>query len=127
MYSIQSDTVYDPFAGTCTTAEAAIISNRNSISVDIDNSLLEESMNRILSAKDKMNDKIDKRLNEHMGMLRNHSTRYKNKYYGFPVVTKEEENIFIPKVSNISRTENCLYAEYSDKAKLSGFNSLLYK
>ena len=50
MFSFVGDIVLDPFAGTGTTAIAALETKRNSISVDIDPSYVEETKNRLLRA-----------------------------------------------------------------------------
>lgn len=43
MYSMKYDLVYDPFSGTGTVTKAAIASERNSISIDIDTNLCERA------------------------------------------------------------------------------------
>lgn len=47
MFSFVGDTVVDPFAGTGTTAIAALLTNRNSISIDIEPSYVDLIYNRL--------------------------------------------------------------------------------
>ena len=47
MFSFVGDTVLDPFAGTGTTSLAALKANRNSVSVDIDESYLDMALDRV--------------------------------------------------------------------------------
>ncbi len=51
MFSFASDTVLDPFAGTGTTALAAMQLGRNSISVDIEESYVELMMSRLIASE----------------------------------------------------------------------------
>jgi len=51
MFSFVGDTVVDPFAGTGTTAIAAMESGRNSISVEIDRSYLDSAAERLRSSQ----------------------------------------------------------------------------
>ncbi|MCH7483741.1 MAG: site-specific DNA-methyltransferase [Chloroflexi bacterium] len=50
MFSFDGDTVLDPFAGTGTTAVAAVTTGRKSISVDIDPEYVEISRRRVVEA-----------------------------------------------------------------------------
>ena len=51
MFSFSDDTVLDPFAGTGTTALAAMQSGRNSISVDIEQSYVELTTSRLVASE----------------------------------------------------------------------------
>ena len=51
MFSFTGDTVLDPFAGTGTTALAAMQSGRNSISVDIEQSYVELTTSRLVASE----------------------------------------------------------------------------
>lgn len=51
MFSFSGDTVLDPFAGTGTTAAAALLEGRNSISVDVEPSYVELMIERLASCK----------------------------------------------------------------------------
>jgi site-specific DNA-methyltransferase (adenine-specific) len=50
MFSFAGDTVLDPFAGTGTTAFAALISGRNSISVEIEPKYVAMAQDRLREA-----------------------------------------------------------------------------
>jgi len=53
MFSIQQDTVLDPFWGTGTTTLAAIASSRNSIGVEIDEKLVENFKKTLMKKTNK--------------------------------------------------------------------------
>ena len=44
--------------------------------------------------------------------------RYKNKTYGFPVMTKQETEIFFDELTKISATGNLFTAVYEEKASI---------
>lgn len=50
MFSIKEDSVLDPFLGTDTTTLAAISSQRNSIGVELDSTLQNHIINKILTS-----------------------------------------------------------------------------
>ena len=66
MYSVQSDTVLDPFAGTGTTALAGLAAGRNSISFEIDKSFRPYTMERLTSSKNVLNNITTQRLLDHI-------------------------------------------------------------
>lgn len=51
MFSFSGDTVLDPFAGTGTTAAAALLEGRNSISVDVEPSYVDLMIDRLATCK----------------------------------------------------------------------------
>ena len=90
MYSLQGDTVLDPFAGTGTVALAAAASGRNSVALDIEAGLVAE--------------------HEAAGKTLAHS----NARYGFPVKTAQERELVVPVVAGIgSEGEGWFRAEYT--------------
>lgn len=102
MYSMQGDTILDPFLGTGTTMLASAGSCRNSIGFEIDRNLakvVDDGMRRV---RDIANQAISIRLNEHMAMMNYYEqkkgapTKHKNIPYGFPVVTSQETELMLP-------------------------------
>ena len=99
MYSWVGDTVLDPFSGTGTTTCAAIATGRNSIGVDSDANLVEQSMARIGEAQTlaTLQSRSRQRLAEHEAFIgsRNGETKHRHVATGFPVVTGQETDIEI--------------------------------
>lgn len=107
MYSIQGDTVLDPFAGTGSTALAAAAYRRNSIGYEIDSELADGAMKSFMESREALNSMIEKRLEDHRSFVEKEAEKgrdfsYFNRVHGFPVVTKSETGIVLRKVKEIS-------------------------
>lgn len=121
MYSVEGDTVLDPFTGLGTTNLAAMASNRNSIGVDIDPEIVNLAINNMKTSKTLLNDLIDNRINKHIHFidsLQNEKIAkcYSNKHHNFLVKTRQETEIAIEQISDIEATPNgciCNYIPYS--------------
>lgn len=104
MFSIQGDTVLDPFLGTGTTTFSAMASGRNSIGFEIDSNF-KEFFNNI--NKNEINQYIDKRITKHNEFIKNNKEmKYINKNYNFLVKTSQEKEIYIPKIKTITKKNN---------------------
>ena len=120
MYSIQGDTVLDPFLGTGTTTLASIVSMRNSIGYEIDNKMKSVIFPSIGQMKKYANRFTMDRVSQHIGFIdKKEKTGNKAKYlsekYGFKVVTNQEKGIFLPLISNIIKVSEYEYqTEYTD-------------
>jgi DNA modification methylase len=120
MYSIKEDLVLDPFLGTGTTTLAAIASGRNSRGYEIDNSLQATISDRIKNMEMPVNEFIDNRINNHLEFIENHKNegkilKYRNKHYDFEVKMKQEIELKINRVENISVSNpNSFLASYLD-------------
>lgn len=95
MYSIEGDTVLDPFAGTGTTTLASMALGRNSVGYDTDAVVLTHARNRILSAWRELASRTSERLQGHVDFIASCSESGKvlqhfNKRYEFPVMTRQE-------------------------------------
>lgn len=117
MYSIEGDTVLDPFTGLGTTNIACMISNRNSIGIDIDNNITEIALNNMNQNINALNDIIKKRTESHLDFIdllpeEKKSKCYTNTSHGFLVKTKQEVAIEIERLSNIKKKENVYICEY---------------
>lgn len=107
MYSLQGDTVLDPFIGTGTTAIAAITSGRNSIGYEMHRDILDLCKDNILSFPiEKINNIITKRIENHKDFISKRSSekdvRYYNTNINLRVVTSQEEDIVMQYTHNIS-------------------------
>ena len=106
MYSLKGDVVLDPFAGTGTTAIAAIAAGRNSIGYEIDAGLSQLAGNKILESRELANSITDRRISDHIKFVESEIARGKtfghsSQTYGFPVKTKPEKYIRIEKVQEL--------------------------
>ena len=123
MYSLQGDTVLDPFLGTGTTTIAAIMTGRNSIGYEIDKSFVDVIYENICSTSLlEMNAVIRNRIDRHRAFIvdrlrDNKEIKHHNGNLNMPVVTSQETEIKFSYLSNINfvgKTE--VSVEYSDIA-----------
>jgi modification methylase len=120
MYSTKEDTVVDPFLGTGTTMFAAMATGRNSIGFEIESGFRDE----IVSIKDRVidtsNDRIHHRIQNHLAFVQKRSEdkgnlKYVNKHYKFPVVTRQEVELFFNPLKNIEQIDgNTMTVTYSE-------------
>lgn len=114
MFSVYNDTVLDPFAGLGTTAMACTALGRNSINVEIDSLLCESIKTRILEEKD-WNKIRENRIKMQENFIKleieKGKNTYFNEYLGINVKTKQEKNIKLPKILNMS-IDNDIEIEY---------------
>ncbi len=108
MYSVQGDIIVDPFGGTGTTALAALINGRSSISFDIDETFVKYSAKRLSEYSiDKINDSINKRIQNAIDYTikrlqdKEMDVKY-NSQYG-PVYTRQELKVNLLKIKKIER------------------------
>ncbi|MHA1303831.1 MAG: DNA-methyltransferase [Candidatus Heimdallarchaeaceae archaeon] len=118
MFSIKGDIVLDPFLGTGTTSVAAMVSARNSIGVEIDPKLQRTITEKMTKIKSFANKYIENRIQRHRDFIEQRvkkqgELKYTNKYYGFPVMTKQEIELYINKLKAIrcinKQTFECEY------------------
>ncbi len=117
MYSMAGDTVLDPFAGTGTTALAAMTTGRNSCSYDTDEKLIESSsmIPTQRSTKSVLNKILEDRLTNHMAHVADKDMlffRYRNEALGIPVKTLQEKKLNIYPIKSISRTDATIQVKY---------------
>ncbi len=130
MYSLQGDTVLDPFGGTGTTALAALAAGRSSISVEIDEALVRRMPSRLVEGRVEAAERTKRRISEHLEFLEarkgkgKEALKHRSQAYGVPVVTAQERLLeFV--VPNEVRTlvDGSLHAEYV-KAELKSLPSV---
>ena len=117
MYSVAGDLVVDPFGGIGTTSLAAMVTGRNSISIDADEKLVSSSLKipTKRDTKDKLNALITNRLKAHMAYVNTKDMlffRYRNQPLGIPVKTMQEKHLSLYPIKSISRTEDVVAAKY---------------
>jgi len=119
MFSIQGDVVLDPFLGTGTTTLGAMVCGRNSVGYEIDYKFKEHIDNKLLKVKPIANEFIDLRLKKHKEFVKKREEekgklKYVNENYGFPVMTKNEIDLHIPKIETIKEIgENLFETQHS--------------
>ena len=119
MYSVQSDTVLDPFAGTGTTVLSAMSTGRNSIGIEIDKTFREYIITRLMRSIDSLNNKISKRLLDHIQYTKEYIQKkgfmkYNNSYYNFPVMTAQEKSIQFSYLESMELFDNnCVSVRHS--------------
>lgn len=111
MYSVKGDTVLDPFMGTGTTMLAAMASARNSTGFEIDERLRHEIHERAESVVDFSNNYINERIGRHTVFVKNRimaqkEMKYASSFYGFPVITNQEKDIFFNELKEIHFFDN---------------------
>jgi DNA modification methylase len=118
MYSLQGDTVLDPFVGTGTTACAALALARHSIGFDTDAGLIAAAA-RNLQAFLPIAARLGReRVGRHLEFVAEHKQAGKtlahtNRPYGFPVKTTQERELVVPAAKAVTAdAEMRLRAEY---------------
>ncbi|MBI5127289.1 site-specific DNA-methyltransferase [Candidatus Roizmanbacteria bacterium] len=112
MYSVKGDTILDPFLGTGTTSLAAMVSERNSVGIEIEkdfSNIINKTFNNVINISNKA---IDKRIKEHEEFLnkrKGKEFKHRNKKYGFSVVSNPEEEIVLNKIAQIEKLKNNIY------------------
>lgn len=123
MYSVEEDTILDPFVGLGTTSIACMISKRNSVGVDIDADIVKLSLDNMNISIGSANNYIHSRIDKHLSFIDSLPDEKKKKCYinvphEFCVKTRQETAIQIDQLKSIERTENgykCYYEKYSPK------------
>ena len=109
MFSVKGDTVVDPFFGIGTTMWAAMAAGRNSVGYEIEEGL----SNQIHAIAEPLvrfsNVRITKRISAHVDFINQnqHSKerfKYTNRYYQFPVMTRQETDIYFNPLTAIKKT-----------------------
>lgn len=118
MFSVKSDTVMDPFAGTGTTLFAAMASGRHSIGFEMEPGLHASIVSGIGRTKTTANQRIAHRLADHLAFVTDRfpdrsDAAYVNHHYGFPVVTGQETDLLFNPVRQIRKNgETSFEVEY---------------
>lgn len=111
MYSIQGDTVLDPFWGTGTTTLAAIASARDSIGVELEDDLVLAFEDRLDDISEQTTTVNDARLTAHREFVEETDTdpEYTASTYDVPVQTQQETNIRLYDVEDIAQVGERIY------------------
>ncbi|MDH3881299.1 MAG: site-specific DNA-methyltransferase [Desulfobacteraceae bacterium] len=131
MFSVKGDTVLDPFLGIGTTMVAAMTAGRNSIGFELDKNLRNSIRSRLDTIISYSNELINNRLSSHLSFSNEKYNagkefKYLNKPYGFPVMTRQETDLFVnPLVGMQEVNQNHFEIIYSDKPQQNLYSSPL--
>jgi modification methylase len=118
MYSLQGDTVLDPFSGTGTTACAALALARHSSGIDTDEGLTTAAARNLQAFLPAAARLARERLGRHLEFVAAHvqagkTLAHTNRPYGFPVKTTQERELVVPAAKAVAAEgEMRLRAEY---------------
>ncbi len=109
MFSVMGDTVIDPFMGTGTTLFAAAVTGRNSVGYELDKAFQPLIGQGCQQAIELGRRRIDARFEDHLQFVRNRQTegkaiKHTNQVYGFPVMTRQENELMIPLPETMQET-----------------------
>ncbi len=128
MYSVKGDVILDPFLGTGTTTAAAMTSGRNSIGVEIDKSFQNVLCPIAQDIVNFSNTYLQDRALRHLKFVKNRiqnakPLKYTNAYYGFPVVTSQEQFILFNNLETVEACRNNIFqVAYSTKPQTWNFD-----
>ena len=110
MFSVEQDTVLDPFAGTGTTARAAAATGRNSVSIDIEPALSVSTVESLIATVDDSAHVQRSRPASHRRFIAERAEagkqcKHQNERYG-PVVTAQERDLVIRVPSGAKQTND---------------------
>ena len=93
MFSVRGDRVLDPFAGTGTTALAAMYTARDSVGYDLDGDLFAALDDRLDDLPARSGRRVADRLDRHRAAMADRDGGYEAEHFDFRVVTKRERRI----------------------------------
>jgi len=118
MYSVQGDTVVDPFLGTGTTLLAAMATARNSIGYEFSPEFAPLIGAQAAEIREAANALIAQRLETHVAFMAAHTARkgppkHTSRPYGFPVVTRQEIELCLHPLAAVEASaENVFVVDY---------------
>jgi DNA modification methylase len=120
MYSAKGDTVLDPFIGTGTTLWSAMATGRNCIGYEIETDFRDEILPKLDDIIQISNNRIRTRIQDHLHFVQKRSEekgelKYINRNYQFPVMTRQEKELFINPLESVKQTDtNTMEVAYAD-------------
>ena len=117
MYSIEGDTVLDPFAGLGTTNTACMIANRNSIGFEVDGEIAEIALKNMNQNLRDLNAVMHRRIQAHLTFINalpeeKKEKCYRNLPHGFPVKTRQETAMEVEKLAGMEKTDGGVVCRY---------------
>lgn len=96
MFSVQGDTVFDPFWGTGTTTAAAMLAARNSLGVEINDLFREVWSDRLENLCQKSREHQENRVRSYLNDTQDKDKPYYNENLGIQVMTQDEQEMRLP-------------------------------
>lgn len=121
MFSVKGDTVLDPFLGVGTTLYAAMAAGRNGVGYEIEAGMENQILSNLPRIVAFSNNRINQRLKMHCEFVRDRyeqgkTIKYTNKYYRFPVITRQEMDLMINGLKTARLSEkNTFQVNYFDE------------
>ncbi len=117
MFSLRDDTVLDPFVGTGTTSLASSISGRNSRGYEINPDFIQILKQNLAESQQLSTEYLENRLENHYEFIENRSRegkqiKYQNSKYGFPVVSRQEQDMIFTVVTDLERGHEPIRVNY---------------
>jgi len=111
MFSVYGDTVLDPFWGTGTTAVAALVAGRNSVGYEREADLVAAFDDRLAGVPERSRERQRARLRDHEAFVDRRRAAgeplaHESTHYGVPVTTKQERDVRLYAVEDVTRTED---------------------
>jgi len=114
MYSVQGETVLDPFWGTGTTTLAAMASGRSSVGVEVDPGLVGGFDPVAIGIETLARETSQARLAAHRSFVadRDEPPGYEAAHYDTRVITKQERGLRLPTVETVTETDTGWQVEH---------------
>ncbi|MHA1803777.1 MAG: DNA-methyltransferase [Promethearchaeota archaeon] len=114
MFSLQGDTILDPYLGTGTTTLAAMSLARNSIGYELNLEFKRLFEKNLCQIKKMTRSFLSKRLRDHLEFIKQHlqdgkDAKYKAIHYDFPVITQQEREILFYSIKNVEIKNSNVY------------------
>jgi modification methylase len=112
MYSVQGDRILDPFMGTGTTLQAAMVAGRSSVGYEVESTLEPLLLSDPEALRSLASDLIDRRLSDHRDFVKERQAagkamKHTNSNYDFPVITSQEKELLLPRPVEIQPEGKC--------------------
>ncbi len=106
MFSAKGDIVLDPYLGSGTTMQAAMCTGRNCLGYELDQTFQSVILEKIASIPEMANQIILERINAHELFVQERmrtkgDLSHSNIHYGFPVMTRQEEDLFLNSIRHL--------------------------
>lgn len=125
MYSLQGETVLDPFGGTGTTAFAAAAAGRNSLSIELDRGFAEVMQQGFAAALPALRTRQLQRIKDHEDFVTRRlqegkpALKHLNEYYGFPVMSRQECQLQLPVLRDIQPAAEMTWSAFYEESLFS--------
>ncbi len=124
MYSLQGDTVLDPFLGTGTTTAAAILNARNSVGFELHQGLEPVIRETVTAAGGLTNQLVLGRLKAHQAFVEDIESQrgkplgYTNTAHGFCVMTRQETDLQLQELDTLWEAERGRFVSQHSPARI---------